>query len=179
MLPKRYLSEKAVKRALKIDSFRNLSKDKIMQFASMIPYMDKEVAIAIINQFPEFVEFGKTVISSYMQMCNNILEKSMESQAAVIYGYQTILDALARRMEVENITEEERKNITGDMILIADKIAQADLQYKKFLDRIGTKVVLGVLGVVAIIGAGMGIHSAFGDGGELPQLADNDDETTV
>ena len=42
-LPKRYVSEDAVKRTLKIDSFRNLSKDKIMQFASMIPYMDKEV----------------------------------------------------------------------------------------------------------------------------------------
>lgn len=52
MLPQKYVSEDAVKRALKIDSFRNLSKDKIMQFASMIPYMDKEVAIAIINQFP-------------------------------------------------------------------------------------------------------------------------------
>lgn len=56
-LPKRYVSEDTVKRALKIDSFRNLSKDKIMQFASMIPYMDKEVAIAIINQFPEFADF--------------------------------------------------------------------------------------------------------------------------
>ena len=32
-LPGRYISENAVKRALKIDSFRNLSKDKIMQFA--------------------------------------------------------------------------------------------------------------------------------------------------
>ncbi|MCI8658553.1 MAG: hypothetical protein HFF72_14240, partial [Oscillospiraceae bacterium] len=51
-IPKRYISEEAVKRALKIDSFRNLSKDKVMQFASMIPYMDRDVAIAIINQFP-------------------------------------------------------------------------------------------------------------------------------
>ena len=50
-LPKRYVSEKSVKQALGIDSFRNLSKDKIMEFASMIPYMDKDVAIAIINQF--------------------------------------------------------------------------------------------------------------------------------
>ena len=46
-----------------------------MQFASMIPYMDKEVAIAIINQFPIFADFGKTAISGYMQMCDNILEK--------------------------------------------------------------------------------------------------------
>lgn len=93
----------------------------------MIPYMDKEVAIAIINQFPIFADFGKTAISGYMQMCDNILEKNRESQAAVIQGYQTILDALAKRMEAENIAEEERKFITEDMILVADKIAQADL----------------------------------------------------
>ena len=53
-LPKRYMTEAAVKKASQIDSFRNLSKDKIMQFASMIPYMDKDIAIAIINQFPKF-----------------------------------------------------------------------------------------------------------------------------
>ena len=35
-LPKRYVNEKAVKRALGIDSFRNVSKDKIMEFASLI-----------------------------------------------------------------------------------------------------------------------------------------------
>ena len=61
-LPKRYVSETSVKKALKIDNFRNLSKDKIMQFVSMIPYIDKEVAIAIINQFPEFVDFGKVKV---------------------------------------------------------------------------------------------------------------------
>ena len=175
-LPRRYVSENAVKRALKIDSFRNLSKDKIMQFASMIPYMDKEVAIAIINQFPIFADFGKTAISSYMQMCDNILEKNRESQAAVIQGYQTILNALAKRMEAENITEEERKSITEDMISVADKIAEADLQNKKFLERQGTKVLWGILGVAALIGAGIGINSAIGGGGELPQIAENDDD---
>ena len=36
---KRYHSEEAVKKALKIESFRNLTKDKVMEFTSMIPYM--------------------------------------------------------------------------------------------------------------------------------------------
>ena len=111
-----------------------------------------------------------------MQMCDNILEKNRESQAAVIQGYQTILNALAKRMEVENITEEERKSITEDMILVADKIAQADLQNKKFLERQGTKILWGILGVAALIGTGIGINSAIGGGGELPQIADNDDD---
>ena len=41
---KRYHSEEAVKKALKIESFRNLTKDKVMEITSMILYMEKEVA---------------------------------------------------------------------------------------------------------------------------------------
>ncbi len=37
-------NEKEVKRMLNIGSFRILSKDKIMNFVSEIPKMDKEVA---------------------------------------------------------------------------------------------------------------------------------------
>lgn len=178
-LPKRYLSEDAVKHALKIDSFRNVSKDKIMQFASMIPYIDKEVAIEIINQFPIFADFGKTVISCYMQMCDNILEQNHENQMATIQGYQTILNALSKRMDVESITEEDRKSITEDMISVADKIAEINLQNKKFLDRIATKVLWGVLGVTAIVGAGIGINTFFGGGRELPQLEDSDNDENL
>lgn len=169
-IPKRYLSEDAVKRALKIDSFRNLSKDKIMQFASMIPIIDRDVAIAIINQFPVLADFGKEATSIYTQMCDNILEKAKESQTAVIQSYQTILNALSKKMEAENITKEEQNSLIEDMISVADKIAEADLQYKKFLDRMGTKVLLGLLGIAAFVGAGLGINSAFGGTGELPQL---------
>lgn len=56
------VSEEQVKKTLQIDSFRNLSKDKIMEFASLIPYMDKDVAIAIINQFPAYVESSRNMI---------------------------------------------------------------------------------------------------------------------
>lgn len=176
-LPKQYISEETVKHALKIDSFRNLSKEKIMQFASMIPYMDKDVAIAIINQFPVFADFGKTAISTYMQMCDNILEKSQESHMTVIQGYQIILCGLSKRMESESVTEEDRKSITEDMISVADKIAEADLQHKKFLERMGKKAMIALLGVAAIIGAGIGINSAFGETEELPQLKDDDEES--
>lgn len=40
-------NEKEVKRMLNIGSFRNLSKDKIMNFISEIPKMDKEGAMSI------------------------------------------------------------------------------------------------------------------------------------
>lgn len=174
-LPKRYVNEAMVKQALKIDSFRNLSKDKVMQFASMIPYMDKDVAIAIINQFPVYADFGKAAIEQYTQICTNILAKNKESQDAVVKGYQTILDVLSKRLEKEDISDEERKSITSDMIEVADKIAEADLNNKKFLGRIGNKILFGTLAVAAVVGAAIGINSSFGNG-NLPEIDDGDDE---
>lgn len=40
-------NEKELNRMLNIDSFRNLSKDKIMSFVSEIPKMGKEIAMNI------------------------------------------------------------------------------------------------------------------------------------
>ena len=62
------------------------------------------------------------------------------------------------------------------MIAVADKIAEADLQNKNFLERMGTKLLWAVgIGFVAI-GAGIGIHSAFGGGDSLPQVSGDEED---
>lgn len=175
-LPKKFKSEDAVKRALKIDSLNKLTKDESKKLALMIPYMDKEVAIVSINQLSQFVDFGKIVISSYMQICDSILEKNKESQIVVIQGYQTILNVLSRKMEVKDITDGERKSITEDMILVADKIAQADLQNKNFISKVVTKLLLA-FGLVTIIIAGLILVVNEGGRG-IPLDTGNDDEET-
>lgn len=114
-----------------------------------------------------------------MQICDHILKDNTENQSAVIHGYQIILGTLSKKLELESITEKDRKAITEDMIEVADKIALADLQNKKFLDRMGTKVLWGILGITAIIGAGIGVNSFIGSGGQIPQVSDNDDDETM
>lgn len=56
----KYISEQRVLNELNIEDWRHLSKDKIMAFASELPYMDPEVAKAAIAQFPKFAESCKT-----------------------------------------------------------------------------------------------------------------------
>ena len=167
-LKKRYLSEEALKKALNIDSFRNLSKDKVMEFASMIPYMDKDVAIACINQFPVYADFAKTTITYYKQVCDEVLQANKENLNAVIHGYQTILDALSERMRTAE-TEDERKSITEDMISVADKIEEAHIQNQKFVSKTITKFIIGALAIAAALGAAIGVSSQFSNN-ELPQL---------
>lgn len=104
-------------------------------------------------------------------MWDNILEKNKESQTAAVQGYQTIFDALSRRMD----TDEDWKPIAEEMIAVANKIAELDLNNKKFLDRINTKMLCGILGFAAIVGAAIGINSAFDGDEELPQLTYNNE----
>ena len=92
----------------------------------------------------------------------------------MIKGYQTILDALAKQLENPNLTEESRKSITGDMIVVADKIAMADEKNKKFfIDAIG-KIGFAIGSVVLILGTAIGINAKFGQTTDLPQLGDDD-----
>ena len=93
------VSEEQVKKALQIDSFRNLSKDKIVEFASLIPHMDKDVAIAIINQFPAYVESSRNMIEQYNAMCDKVLQSNDDSRKDAVMAYKTILDDLSILLE--------------------------------------------------------------------------------
>lgn len=62
------------------------------------------------------------------------------------------------------------------MISVADKIAEADLQNKKFLERMGTKALLCVSVIFAGIAAGIGINSVLG-GDSIPEICEDADDT--
>ena len=55
---KRTISEQKVLKKLGISDFRHMTKDKIVTFASMLPYMDPEVAKKALDQFPSFKELA-------------------------------------------------------------------------------------------------------------------------
>ena len=140
------VSEDQVKKALQIDSFRNLSKDKIMEFASLIPHMDKDVAIAIINQFPAYAESSRNMIEQYNVMCDKVLQSNDDSRRDAVMAYKTILDDLSILLKQDGITPEQQEKITDKMILVADKIADLHEDNRNFLEGIikyGTPWLLG------------------------------------
>ncbi len=149
------LSENEVKKVLNIDSFRNLSKDKIMEFVSIIPNLDKDVAIKIIEQFPNYAEYSKSIVNELKGMVNNAMEENTASNMESIKAYNKILDELSILLQKENISPEERKRITEDMILVADKISEKDTENKHFLNNILVKGALPLAGLVILVGASL------------------------
>ena len=148
------VSEEQVKKALQIDSFRNLSKDKIVEFASLIPHMDKDVAIAIINQFPAYVESSRNMIEQYNAMCDKVLQSNDDSRKDAVMAYKTILDDLSILLKQDGITPEQQEKITDKMILVAAKIADLHEDNRHFLEGIinyGTPLIGGALLLGAVI----------------------------
>ena len=154
---KRYHSEEAVKKALKIESFRNLTKDKVMEFTSMIPYMEKEVALEIIKQFPVYVEFVESAIENYTQLCKTILETNKEEYEQAVHAHQYVLEPFANQLEQENLTE--------------DKITELYLQQQKFHERV-FKTIGGVVTLALGVTVTMLGLKAIGSDEDLPQLDD-------
>jgi hypothetical protein len=155
-MAKYMVTENEVKKALEIDSFRNMSKDKIMEFVSAIPNMDKDLAIKIIDQFPAYAESANSMLAQLNTMCNNAMKENGESQMEVIEAYKKILDDLGELLKKETITAEERLHITEQMITVADRISAKDTENKQFLKGIikyGVPIIGGALVLgVAILG---------------------------
>lgn len=151
-MAKHMVSEDQVKKALAIDSFRNLSKDKIMEFVSAIPNMDKDVAIKIIEQFPSYTESANNMLAQLNIMCTNAMKENSESQKDVIEAYKKILDDLGDLLKKETITAEERDHLTEQMISVADRISAKDTENKDFLNGI-IKYGFPIIGGALVLGA--------------------------
>ena len=170
---KRYHSEEAVKKALKIESFRNLTKDKVMEFTSMIPYMEKEVAMEVIKQFPVYVDFAKTVIEHYTQICETILATNKEEYEKAVDAHQFVLESFSKQLENENLTAEERANLSDKMIAEAEKITELYLQQQKFHERI-IKTIGGVVTVTLGVTLTLLGLKVIGSDDDLPQIGNDE-----
>lgn len=146
------VTEDAVKKALDIESFKNISKDKIMEFVSAIPNMDKDIAIKIIEQFPEYTELANKMLSQLSAMCNNAMKENGESQKESIAAYKKILDDLGELLKKDTITAEKRVQITEQMIAVADRISAKDTENKDFLNGV-IKYGVPIIGGALVLGA--------------------------
>lgn len=149
-----FITEQQVKDALQIETFRNLSKDKIMEFASLLPQMDKDVAISIIQQFPAFAENSRNIVKQLVDICKVALEKNNENHRANIYAYLKILDELGELLKKEYISSEEREKIINDMLTVADKISEINNENRKFISQIakyGLSIGVGALALSAVV----------------------------
>ena len=77
----------------------------------MIPYMEKEVALEIIKQFPVYVEFVESAIENYTQLCKTILETNKEEYEQAVHAHQYVLETFAKSAGTRKLNRGGKKGI--------------------------------------------------------------------
>lgn len=142
-------SEDDVKRALEIDSWRNLSREKVMRFAAMMPDMDKEVALKIVAQFPVFTRFALGALSFLEKATDSTHVSNNASQERVHEAYGEAREILRGELDQENLSPEERRFILEAIVRTADKESEKDTENKRFLDDLFKKSAVAAGAVIA------------------------------
>ncbi len=75
-MKKKMIIEEDVKGKLGIVDFNSITKDKMAQFITLLPKLDKELAIKIIEQFSNYANMATSMVTNLIDLCNNALNNS-------------------------------------------------------------------------------------------------------
>lgn len=164
---KRTLAEEKVLKKLGIPDFRHMTKEKIVKFSSMLPYMDPEVAKKALEQFPTFKDLAADIVVEFKKTIENALSENAVSQQVYYDACNSIIASLQDELKQETLTSEDRDRIENKMIRVAEMIGEKDSENKSFLLKM--LAIAGAIGVTAI-GAAAAIL------GSNTQISQPDDE---
>lgn len=144
----KYSSEKEIMNQLGINSWNQLSKEKLKRFVAMMPDMDSEVMTKIIEQFPKFTEFA---VSTLEILKDSILEINKSNETSYKMAYDIIKDThkvLANQLELNDLDKEERRYIIDNLMQLSKTAFEADANNKKFLNGQAEKILMGIGGAL-------------------------------
>lgn len=154
--PKRLLSEEDVKRMLGIENFRQLDKKTTIEFISSISQMDPEVAVKALEQFPELGKIALGIAKENREALVAAFEANDKSSAAALASIDSIIAALSKELDKDELTTEERKLIIDTLSKLAAEIKDIHKSNQKFfqgnLAIFATITGAVVLGAIAVLG---------------------------
>lgn len=150
------MPEAKVLKKLDIADFRHLTKDKVIKMASMLDKMDPEVAKKALEQFPEFANTTKEMLTEYKESLDKGLEANNESVKAVYDTYNAVIVSLQKELENENLTFEQKKYIIEQIKDVAEKVDKKDTENKRFITGIAILATIVVGGTVAALASVLG-----------------------
>lgn len=164
-------SEEEVKRALEIDTWRNLSREKVLRFAAMMPDMDREVALRIVQQLPVFTRFALDALGVIERAHQATLNSNRDSQDKVHEALKDYRDVLKGELAHDSLSVDERQRIREALKDAVDKEYEKDSENKRFIDGLFTKAAAGagmaVLAAIVFVGGKVALQA-----GEDKQEAD-------
>lgn len=173
----KYTNEGQVKRKLGIKTWGNLPKSKAIRFVAMMPDMDPEVAIKIVEQFPEFKKFALDAVNAMKNAHESTLSANTQSQEHVYQALREIREILKGELDKDGLTADERRFII-EQIQETGKLAyQKDSEGKKFTEGLLNKALIGI-GAALVLGVAFVGGKLMGEIKDSPESSSDDSDET-
>lgn len=178
MLVPGHITEKKALKKLGISDFGTMPIDKISTFVSFLPYMDKDVALKVIAQFPKYIEFEKELLSSMQHSLEITCKSNQENMQAIYVVCTTQIDRCNELLKADNLSEDERKRLEEMILEIIKLMCAKDTENKKLLNSwvekaLGCMAALGFASLI-MLGAGGKIDPPRQDDSDDPEEEDPD-----
>ncbi|WP_022911024.1 hypothetical protein [Aestuariimicrobium kwangyangense] len=148
---------------LNIDSWRNLSKDKVLEFASALPDLDKEVALQVVGQFPNLKELVNGALQQVENQAKEAHRFNWRSQKKAHEGYADYRRVLDRELDRDDQSPEARLHILELFKKVVDDEAAKDSENKKFLAFLATTGSAAIVVAIGLASAALGGSSNLRD----------------
>ena len=158
------LNANQIKEMMNINTWRELSGDKVMQLANSIvalPYgQEKEIILERLRQFPIYADVNKQVCMMMGQFTETAMRYNHENMSRVSNRMDSHMDALRENLKNAD-TPEERSEIRREMSDLEDKAIEHDKENKNFiLNMLGYLAsFVGVIVVGGLLFAGVNASS--------------------
>ena len=109
-------NEEAVRSALGITSFRELSKDKMLAFAASMPDMAKEVRMKLIDQIPGFQKFALDAVSAVERVFTETMSNDDRRSERIHESLADVREAITSQLQRDDISEEHAAFLTAKLM---------------------------------------------------------------
>lgn len=140
-------NEEKVKKALNINSFREINKEKVFELIEMSGALDKETYLKIIEQVPNFVAIAK----EYTQVAVKVAEESKElskQTKEILKGISININELLKQDNLDKEQKTQLIELLGKLVDVMDKCDERDksrfLEILKMVFDFGKTVVMAV-----------------------------------
>ena len=132
----RSLSEVQVLKKLDIENFRQLTKEKVMTMATMLDRMDPEVAKKALEQFPDFANTMKHMLSEYKELLDAGLKENAAGSKSFYESCDAIIHTCQKLLEKEDLTFDEKRYILDQMVSVTKMKGDQNTKDKQFIKEI-------------------------------------------
>lgn len=153
----RLMDENDVKKLLGIEDFRRLSKKQVIQFVSSIPQMEPQVAMKVIEQFPEVANMALGLAKEYREGIQAGIDANERSAKDATASIDAVIDTLTVELSRDDLDLEERLQIVktlGNLPALKVEMHKDDQAFiLKALSILGGFILVAGAGALTVLGS--------------------------